>query len=1418
MKVIVSLLVILGLSFNASSMQLHPKKDGNNTSSSQDDGYNKANCPPSQGKLLMQFNDVKALIEVGGSMWQNRQINAASYEVPKGGGNHVLYSGSIWMAGLTVNNRLKIAAIKFRQGNDFWAGPLSVTPGTGNYDPSQPVGDNATRDFGAATIDPDVCIQYDKFFTIKKSEVINFTRIFQCNQDPTCNEDYPITNDAIQRIYNWPAHGDVSRGQDYYLAPFYDYPVGNTGTGDGVYNPDDGDIPWFDDILGRDDVKCGFDRRVTLFGDITHWWVFNDKGNIHTETNGKPIGMEIRAQAFSFATNDEVNQMTFYNYQMINRGTQTLYKTYFSQYADPDVGFSEDDYVGCDVSRGLGFAYNGVNHDPGQSGAPGYGDNPPAVGIDFFQGPYQDADGVDNPGPHRLSDGTMYTPSVQHAIDSNGIVYSGIGVGYSDGIIDNERYGMRIFDYYDRTDFATAAGITDDPSGPNDYYNYMTGHWKDNSPFYYGGKGYTGTNGVTTTEAAYAYPGSSDPYHWGTKGVDMGFDWSESNVSGSGTASNNPGDRRFLETAGPFTLKPGAINNLTVGVVFGQSFTGNAYASVDVMKKNDTKAQALFDNCFRILDPPQAPNLQVVELENKLVLLIDNPYGNNKDESYNEEDKINIQDPVNGPPYDKHYRFEGYQIFQLAGKDNGISDVTNFLKDGTSDFVRLVGQCDVKNNVAELVNFDYNEQLGYSVPHKMVSKSGNDGIQHSFEMTQDAFTGKALVNHKTYYYLAIAYAYNNYKTYNPNNPQMLDGQKHPYISSRLAIDGGAIHSVPAIPHSPQPRFGGTVVQLPYGSSPQISTLDGTGNGNLSIDLTQKSEDFILANDSIETPTYQVGKGPINIKVVDPLNVKGGYYRLLFTNASYDPKKVNTVDDSTTWKIERFDKKGGQLLGTVTSDRSIGSENEQLIPQWGISVNVFQDKYPCIVPDSTCFFRGRIAAPIESTLSFDDSSKIWLTGVQNVTSYQPENWISTGSNSPSTDSYDPTLGLQNPECYKLFQINHMFADQNNAYAGLLKGTATLGLLARRNDCGYSPIGLDPSLFGVIQEYSMSSILQPSVDIVFTNDKSKWTRCPVIELGHDPNLNINGGIPGQLRMSPSVDKNGKHVGDAGYNASEADPNGLTPYGMGWFPGYAIDEESGRRLNMAFGENSFLVGENGSDMIWNPTSNLSKNGLPVMGGQHIIYVFGRDGRTKGTPSYIDKFPAYDQGAYLYDLLKNATYLGLQNAYAGLSWVVNPLLVRGTKVLETGARIRLRINKEYAYQNRTGINNGYPAYEWNMSRYGTEKNNKKALTSALDIINVVPNPYYAFSEYETGRLDTRVKITNLPEKCKVTIYNTSGKLIRAYDKDSPITSIDWDLKNSQKIPVAGGVYLIHVEVPGIGSRVIKFFGGMRQPDLENL
>ena len=86
-------------------------------------------------------------------------------------------------------------------------------------------------------------------------------------------------------------------------------------------------------------------------------------------------------------------------------------------------------------------------------------------------------------------------------------------------------------------------------------------------------------------------------------------------------------------------------------------------------------------------------------------------------------------------------------------------------------------------------------------------------------------------------------------------------------------------------------------------------------------------------------------------------------------------------------------------------------------------------------------------------------------------------------------------------------------------------------------------------------------------------------------------------------------------------------------------------------------------------------------------------------------------------------------------------------------------------------------------------------------------------------------MKITNLPLDCTVTIYSLDGKLIRSYArKELPtarlqaMPSLDWDMKNTKGIPVSSGVYLIHVNAPGVGERVIKWFGVTRAIDAQRL
>ena len=42
----------------------------------------------------------------------------------------------------------------------------------------------------------------------------------------------------------------------------------------------------------------------------------------------------------------------------------------------------------------------------------------------------------------------------------------------------------------------------------------------------------------------------------------------------------------------------------------------------------------------------------------------------------------------------------------------------------------------------------------------------------------------------------------------------------------------------------------------------------------------------------------------------------------------------------------------------------------------------------------------------------------------------------------------------------------------------------------------------------------------------------------------------------------------------------------------------------------------------------------------------------------------------------------------------------------------------------------------------------------------------------------------------------------MRKIKKDDSVTSVDWDLKNDYGIPIASGLYIIHVNSPGIGEK----------------
>ena len=122
-----------------------------------------------------------------------------------------------------------------------------------------------------------------------------------------------------------------------------------------------------------------------------------------------------------------------------------------------------------------------------------------------------------------------------------------------------------------------------------------------------------------------------------------------------------------------------------------------------------------------------------------------------------------------------------------------------------------------------------------------------------------------------------------------------------------------------------------------------------------------------------------------------------------------------------------------------------------------------------------------------------------------------------------------------------------------------------------------------------------------------------------------------------------------------------------------------------------------------------------------------------------------------------------------------------------------------------------------FNTSNIATRTNVDTVGSSALETIRVVPNPYYGFSTYEASQLDNIVKITNLPVECTISIFSTNGTLVRQLNKDNSLTYIEWDLKNTYNVPIASGVYIIHIDAGDLGQKVVKWFGALRPVDLNS-
>ena len=1319
-------------------------------------------CSAATAQTDQDINNVRARLLTGGDVWWDLQDGKYIVPAPPVGSGirevSSIFAGAVWLGGLDTEGNQKVAATDYRRGGqtDFFPGPLNPVTGF---------------------TDLPICQRWDQFFEVLATEADQAIRDWE--ESVFLAVEYEADSIPFGIKY-WPGKGNPYFNEEY----GFDLPDTGQGLGsfwdqdgDGEYDPAFGDFPIID-IRG-----CEPENRKQakeLVPDQMIFWIYNDAGGPHTLTQGTAINMEVQVQAFAYATNDEINDMTFQRYKLINRAGTDIQNTYFAMWVDPDLGCHLDDYSGCDVGRSLAYTYNedGLDGDGGGncSGVETYFDEIPIIGTDYFRGPL---------GPKNFliigGDTTLVNPPFNET--------------EPDTIIE---LGMSSFMYYNNGGIGQNPQQTNDPSIAAEFYNYLQGRWRDGTPLTIGGSGFN-PGSVDTTRFAF-FDAPNDPTGWSMASESLSF-----------------GDRRTLQASGPFLLQPGAVNELIIGAVWVPN-VAHPNPSLAKLQAADDIAQNLFDSCFDIIDGPDAPDVSIIELDRELVLVLSNDtiLSNNAFEEYFELDILSSQDI---PEEDRTYRFEGYKIFQLVNASVSAQDLDDVEK------ARLVAQVDVKNGVSEVFNWSNRPD-----PNPAASKpiwsferkvdGANSGIEHTFQLTDDKFADgdTKLVNHKKYYYMSVAYGHNNYATFEPDNPILT--QQRPYLEGR-----GNVKTYIGIPR-PIVYQG---LNASYGDGAAITRISGVGVGSNLLDMEDYVYDQILDGSFDGRIDYKPGAGPINVKIYNPLEVVDGTFQLELIG-NHKGGSTCALEPGVEWLLTEVNSGF-----TVASETSIDALNEQLITSYGFSIAIGQSSDAGTNTDEN---NGALAAMIEYS---DPEGENWFGAMRDNAAGFGLGFMSPVFNFLKTSKGETDENL----------------DPNSSYSILGDGFFYPFTLASAEPAdaadifGYyvTPAWKVANSHAFIRDNGKNGIHNlNNVDIVFTSDKEKWSRCIVTETANEDFLSFRQTTGNadmfDLRQSPSVDKNGQPLNDG-------------TFGLSWFPGYAVDVESGVRLNIFFGENSIFnaklgqslpgIPDIGNDMVFNPSDQLLRipgNPVPpgsqpeefVMGGQHFIYVTRQ---------------AYDGCADMYDKLDAANNLfGKIDVGKAITWTSMVLLPEGQEMLpyDQGAipndlTVKLRIENPYNLETSFNIQSPNsckvvgesPTYEFKIEGKESTDLTPDEYEGALANVNVVPNPYYAYSAYETSKFSKVVKITNVPARATVTIYSLDGKFIKQFNRDERIVKrsganpgviqsqilpdIDWDLENSVGIPIASGVYLIHIAAPDLGEeRTLKWFGINRKFDPSGL
>ncbi len=288
------------------------------------------------------------------------------------------------------------------------------------------------------------------------------------------------------------------------------------GNGD-IQNGESLTLAPFEDLNGNSLYEPQLGEHPLIRGDKALFIMANDKTNAHGNTGGDIISAEIHLMLYGYTdVNEQLENTVFFHYEIFNRGSVNYTDFYAGTFFDWDLGRYNDDYVGCDSFRNTAFIFNGDNNDED-----GYGINPPAAGLV-----------------------SLNNPMATH--------------------------------FFYHNNFSPTTG---NPTNSSEYYNYLSGKWK---------------NGIQMTAGGFGMDSLAPPTNFMYSGnVVDNTGWTEK------SENHVPDDRRALQSEFFSQFNANSSICLDYAMIYARDTSFSNIENVDLLLSHVDSIQNFYDEHYQ---------------------------------------------------------------------------------------------------------------------------------------------------------------------------------------------------------------------------------------------------------------------------------------------------------------------------------------------------------------------------------------------------------------------------------------------------------------------------------------------------------------------------------------------------------------------------------------------------------------------------------------------------------------------------------------------------------------------------------------------------------------------------------------------------------------------------------------------------